>query len=180
MRTTTTFKDGHKYYPPKDSVDGHLSEEHRKKLGDSQRGRSKNFKHTEEWKKNLSERMKGNKFASGRVMPEAERLARSKKNRGPDCRLWKGGVTPINESIRKSAEYKIWRDAVYKRDNWTCQSCGVYGVDVHADHIKPFAFFPELRFDVDNGRVLCVPCHRSTDTWGYGSVKLYGSRQVVT
>jgi 5-methylcytosine-specific restriction endonuclease McrA len=37
---------------------------------------------------------------------------------------------------------------------------------LQADHIKPFAHHPELRFDVNNGRTLCVPCHRKTDTYG--------------
>jgi hypothetical protein len=38
--------------------------------------------------------------------------------------------------------------------------CEVNTHDLHADHIKPFALFPELRFAVSNGRTLCKPCHR--------------------
>src|SRR3990167_1133177 len=78
---------------------------------------------------------------------------------------WKGGITPLNETIRKSIEYKLWREAVFKRDDYTCQICFRRGSqDVQADHIKPFAFFPELRFAIDNGRTLCKACHRKTDT----------------
>lgn len=75
---------------------------------------------------------------------------------------WKGGVTKINEKIRKSAKYKEWRRSVFERDNYTCVWCNQHGRDLNADHIKPFAFFEELRFDINNGRTLCVPCHRKT------------------
>lgn len=79
---------------------------------------------------------------------------------------WKGGVTVINEKIRKSIEYKQWREAVYKRDNYTCQDCGdSQGGNLEADHIKPFAYYPELRFDIDNGKTLCKDCHKKTDTY---------------
>lgn len=88
------------------------------------------------------------------------------KNCGEKHHNWKGGVTPLNEKIRRSVEYKEWRKAVYARDDFTCVQCRKRGIKIHADHIKPFALFPELRFDVNNGRTLCVPCHQKTDTWG--------------
>lgn len=86
---------------------------------------------------------------------------------------WKGGITPINEKIRKSIEYREWRMSVFERDKFTCQGqgCGQVGGDLQVDHIKPFAFFPELRFKVSNGRTLCIPCHRKTDTYGYKVLK---------
>lgn len=73
---------------------------------------------------------------------------------------WKGGVSPINKRIRVSSEYKVWRDHVFQRDNYTCQSCGKRGGWLEADHIFSFADYPQLRFDISNGRTLCRPCHR--------------------
>jgi len=79
---------------------------------------------------------------------------------------WKGGITLLNTTIRKSNEYKLWRVTVFERDKYTCVWCGVRGGTLQADHIKSFAGFPELRFDLDNGRTLCIKCHRKTDTYG--------------
>lgn len=78
---------------------------------------------------------------------------------------WKGGITPLNKQARNSLEYKLWREAVFERDDFTCQICFVRGNELHADHIKPFALYPELRLALDNGRTLCVPCHKTTDTF---------------
>ena len=73
---------------------------------------------------------------------------------------WKGGITPINKRIRRSSQYKHWRQAVFSRDHWTCQHCNKRGGKLHADHIKPFAKYPVLRFDINNGQTLCIPCHK--------------------
>jgi len=80
-------------------------------------------------------------------------------NSGEKCHLWKGGITPINKAIRDSIEYKLWHNAVFERDEYTCIWCGKHGGTLHSDHIKPFALFPELRFAIDNGRTLCKTCH---------------------
>ncbi len=81
---------------------------------------------------------------------------------------WKGGVTKESETIRKSVEYKLWREAVFQRDNFTCQECGekesVSG-KLNAHHVKPFSLFPELRLAIDNGKTLCYECHQKTDTY---------------
>lgn len=65
------------------------------------------------------------------------------------------------EDIRRSTEYKEWRNAVYKRDDYTCQVCGKKGVKLNAHHIKPFAYYHDLRTDLGNGITLCVECHKA-------------------
>ena len=91
--------------------------------------------------------------------------------------MWKGGKMknyPELERLRKSKEYKLWRKAVFERDNYTCIFCGDdRGGNLQADHIKPFALFPELRFAIDNGRTLCKKCHKKTDTYGSNFNKNY-------
>jgi 5-methylcytosine-specific restriction endonuclease McrA len=67
--------------------------------------------------------------------------------------------------IRSSLEYRLWRESVLKRDNFTCVWCGQKGYKLQADHIKPFCLFPELRFAIDNGRTLCEECHKTTETY---------------
>lgn len=80
---------------------------------------------------------------------------------------WKGGVTPINEKLRKSYKTKNWRRKVFERDGYACVFGGkAHGNNLQADHIKTWADHPKLRFVVSNGRTLCVNCHRKTPTWG--------------
>jgi len=88
-----------------------------------------------------------------------------KWSRGENSPHWQGGKTSEAERIRKSPEYKAWRVAVFERDGYACQMCGIVGGKLHADHIKSFAYSPELRLDVGNGRTLCVPCHQQTATY---------------
>ncbi|MDX1279321.1 HNH endonuclease [Oceanihabitans sediminis] len=75
---------------------------------------------------------------------------------------WKGDkcITKINRRIRNSLEYKEWRLMVFGRDNFTCQICGKRGTYLHAHHIKSFANYEKIRFDVNNGLTLCKVCHR--------------------
>ena len=99
---------------------------------------------------------------------------RAKK--GADNHLWRGGITKTSAKIRNSTEYKLWRKSVFERDNYTCVWCGDKNgegkvVIINADHIKPFALFPELRFAIDNGRTLCLECHKTTDSYLNKNIK---------
>lgn len=117
--------------------------------------------HSQETKRKISLSHKGKKMS----LESRKKLSESLK--GSKSHFWRGGVSSVNKIIRSSLEYKIWRKSIFERDNYTCIWCGKHGGDLNADHIKPFAYFPELRFAIDNGRTLCVPCHRTTfkDIW---------------
>ena len=125
------------------------SAETREKMSLAKIGKPSNMtgkKHSEETKKKMSIRRKVSMIGN--------------KN------SWIDGRTSVNAKIRNSEEYKNWRSEVFKRDKWTCGICKKRGVRINADHIKPFAHFPELRLNIENGRTLCVDCHKNTETFG--------------
>jgi 5-methylcytosine-specific restriction endonuclease McrA len=100
----------------------------------------------------------------------AEHL-RKNARRGPDNPNWRGGARTERKIAMGRFEYQDWRKAVFGRDNYTCQECNASGVYLEADHIKPWCAYPELRYDVGNGRTLCRPCHMKQDTHGRGALK---------
>ncbi|MCX6776228.1 MAG: HNH endonuclease [Candidatus Micrarchaeota archaeon] len=82
--------------------------------------------------------------------------------RGSKHHNWKGGITPFRIALHNSLEYQRWRKTTFERDNYTCQKCGQRGIKLGVHHIKPFAQFPELRLDINNGITLCKDCHNQT------------------
>ena len=109
---------------------------------------------------------KGIKMWEGKEHPRGTLGMKFPEKSGEKSIFWKGGVSSENELARKSPEYKMWRTSVFTRDNYTCVHCGKKGGRLQADHIKPFSKYKELRFDLNNGRTLCVQCHYKTDTYG--------------
>ena len=128
------------------------SKETKKKIGDIQRGKKKSPR-SEKHKRKISENQKRN-YKEGKLKIGGT---------GDKHFNWKGGLTPLRNKIRNSPEYKLWRWAVFTRDNFTCVWClkkeEVSG-KLEADHIQLFADYPELRFAIDNGRTLCKECHK--------------------
>lgn len=90
--------------------------------------------------------------------------------RGQNHPFWKGGNKDEFNRIRESDEYKAWRKSVFIRDGFKCVTCGAGG-QIQADHIKQFALFLELRFELSNGRTLCLICHRLSHRGGNSRIK---------
>ena len=72
----------------------------------------------------------------------------------------KGTKTPKDKLIKNSNDYKLWREAIYKRDDYTCQKCKKRGNRLHPHHIKNFSSNKELRFIIGNGIALCEQHHK--------------------
>jgi hypothetical protein len=87
-------------------------------------------------------------------------------NAGEKHWAWKGGNSYRYKKGYKTVEYREWRTAVFERDNYTCK-CGFKGSKgyITAHHIKSFAHYPELRYEVSNGITLCEKCHSETDNY---------------
>jgi len=147
-----------------------LSEETKKKISIANRGN----KHTKETKRKIGKKNKGKHFSPKTEFrkghkPNEEtkkKLIKNNPMRGKTHWCWKGGITPINDKIRRSKVYKGWRTACFKRDNWTCNNCNKIGGKLHAHHIKSFAKYPKLRFEIRNGVTVCENCHKLTKSYG--------------
>jgi hypothetical protein len=118
---------------------------------------------TEEHKKKLSESHKGqrawNKGLRKGDHPSMENIGFKS---GEDNPMWCGGDS---DKERRNSDYKNWRIDVFKRDKFVCRECGYYNgcgelrKDLNAHHIIRWIDDIELRYVVNNGVTLCVPCH---------------------
>jgi len=83
--------------------------------------------------------------------------------RGEQNPQWKGGITPERQSFYMSEEWKKACRFVWKRDDATCQRCGLNKTEsadmpFHIHHIEGFAN-NELRAEPSNLVLLCEACH---------------------
>ncbi len=126
---------------------------------------SRNAIWTEEGRERQRQARQGKRSAAFR-----RKMSAAAKDRGKSHNWFVDGNGKERDTIRKQEmdrfEYRLWREAVFQRDNFTCQACGKHGGYLHADHIASWHNFPELRYEVSNGRTLCVPCHHKTPSWG--------------
>lgn len=97
------------------------------------------------------------------MLPEVKAKQLASILRGPDHPLWIDGRSAVQRPRAQSAQ---WRKAVFERDDYTCQMCYRRGGRLQADHIRPYASNPDVRWDLSNGRTLCFECHKLTPTYG--------------
>lgn len=132
---------------------------------------------------------RGNTWNKGTKWTQAMKQAQSKRLKGrwlnTGVTHFKKGMAPANKGKKMSQETKdkmsksrtIYTDCeklrnkqlrgksrslrnyVFARDNETCQVCFSPSNYLHMDHIKSWSEYPELRFEPDNCRTLCMACH---------------------
>lgn len=158
----------------------------RRKMSNSLKGRvspRKGVTLSEETKAKLRAASLGNRNRLGSVLSEETKRKIGNGNRGPKNWHWRSGASDLGKQIRNLPEYRLWRQAVYRRDNFLCQQCHTQAPFLNADHIKSFAKIiseNDIKTTVDalacgelwntkNGRTLCVPCHKETGTFGANS-----------
>lgn len=110
---------------------------------------------SEETKKKISIAKLGtipwNKGKHGYLSPET--IARLSK-------LRKGQHLGSKSPRFTGTDIKHWKKQALLRDNFTCQICGLYDIEVmDVDHIKPQYLFPELNLVLTNLITLCANCH---------------------
>ena len=147
-----------------------VSEEARKKISVSRKGMVSNMKgkhHAEKTKRKISDANRG------RIESSETRMKKSMAMK----EIFKGhsSLRPLVKKIRETVEYRMWRESVFKRDDWVCQKCGKRGVYLEAHHKKTFisilkeyaiktiedAVACKKLYDTDNGVTLCKTCHYS-------------------
>lgn len=96
------------------------------------------------------------KTLTGRKLTKNHRKNISKGN----YKRWENHIktTPQNKVDRIRFRNEMQKK-VFKRDNYTCQLCGVKGKKMQVDHIQSWAEYVDLRFSMDNCRTLCMDCH---------------------
>lgn len=149
----------------------------------------KGYKHTEEWKKQNSERMKGREITWGHktsktLMGHPGLKGKDNPMYGKHLVAWNKGIPHSEETKRKISEahkgaksirwrggisfepYGLdWtetlRKAIRQRDNYTCQLCDKKQKRprLHVHHID----YDKTNNDPDNLTSLCLSCHSKTN-----------------
>ncbi len=157
----------------KKGIKYNLSTEQRKKISQRMTGKNNCMKRKEVRDK-LSKSKKGKKFSTehknnmsktNHMRRFEDRKKHSAKLQGIPIGEWSGFKSDFNRRLRSGSKWKIWRELVFLRDNFTCQNSNCeycdnkIGVMLHPHHIKPLAQYPELAFKIENGITYCKEFH---------------------
>lgn len=95
------------------------------------------------------------------------------RNFGKDNPHWNPNLTDEDREMgRRYPEYYMWRKAVFKRDNYTCQICGQVGGSLNAHHLEGYTNNLKLRITLSNGVIMCKKCHDNFHhQYGYNNTK---------
>ena len=159
-----------------------LTEEHKRKIREAKKGIIPKMAGWNKGKETPIEvKLKISKSGKGKIRSEESKRRYSESKKGIKNPAWNGGISPLTNSIRRCFEYRQWRSDIFTRDNFTCVLCGDNkGGNLNADHIKNMALILrenkvatikqailcEELWNLNNGRTLCVPCHKKTDNFG--------------
>ena len=161
----------------------------RLKISKTTQGKNNHFygkKHTKKTKQKISKKNKG-KTHSEETKQKIRKTLKKLRSIPINCPTYIDGRTPLHIMIHNLEKYKIWRNKVFKRDNYKCQKCeDNKGGNLEAHHKKRFSiilneflqqysqFSPiedketlvrlaityEPFWDVNNGITLCEKCHK--------------------
>lgn len=130
--------------------------QHIKKLALYNKGK-KRSPFSEEWKKNLSESLKGKTpWNKGKKIPQMS---------GENHPGWIKDRTKLqryndNSLDRASSMYRDWSVRTKKRDKWKCRIINKdCSEKLEAHHILSWREYPKLRYEINNGITLCHAHH---------------------
>ena len=89
------------------------------------------------------------------------RVCQGKAYSGENCPVWKKDRNSlVRRQKRNDSAYCAWRMAVWSRDFFKCR---ILNEDcdgpIEAHHILGWSYYPELRYEVNNGITLCHAHH---------------------
>ena len=118
--------------------------------------------HTEDWKKTQSERMKKNNPMKDTetVNKRSNTILANNTFAGENNNNWNGGRPKY-----RGADWQKQRKLALKRDNYTCQKCGIKQEDLRCEltvhHKKPY--HDGGTNELSNLITLCISCHCSVE-----------------
>lgn len=78
--------------------------------------------------------------------------------------------------FRQSEDYRLYRQEVIKKDNYSCVVCGTHkNLEVH--HIYSFAIYPSERLNPASGMCLCWLHHSTSSNIGFH--RIYGNNNTT-